>query len=147
MTRPGFYARVGNYTDWIVENSSKVPTYPITPPDFLNDKYGDQDGGDTGGGDTGGGDTGGGDTGGGDTGGGDTGGGDTGGGDTGGGDTGGGDTGGGDTGGGDTGDDGCNDSISANNCNIGKDRDSGGSLGFIGLLLLCSAAFYRRLRD
>ncbi|PLC57586.1 trypsin-like serine protease [Photobacterium carnosum] len=142
MTRPGFYARVGNYTDWIVENSSKVPTYPITPPDFLNDKYGDQDGDDTGGGDTGGGDTGGGDTGGGDTGGGDTGGGDTG-----GGDTGGGDTGGGDTGGGDTGDDGCNDSISANNCNIGKDRDSGGSLGFIGLLLLCSAAFYRRLRD
>ena len=87
MTRPGFYARVGYYTDWIIENSSKKPMHPITPPDFLDDKYNDQDG------------------------------------------------------------NGCNDSISANNCNIGKDRDSGGSLGFIGLLLLCSAAFYRRLRD
>ncbi|KAE8177161.1 trypsin-like serine protease [Photobacterium carnosum] len=87
MTRPGFYARVGYYTDWIIDNSSKKPMHPITPPDFLDDKYNDQDG------------------------------------------------------------NGCNDSISANNCNIGKDRDSGGSLGFIGLLLLCSAAFYRRLRD
>ncbi|MBY3788006.1 trypsin-like serine protease [Photobacterium carnosum] len=87
MTRPGFYARVGYYTDWIIENSSKKPMHPITPPDFLDDKYNDQDG------------------------------------------------------------NGCNDSISANNCNMGKDRDSGGSLGFIGLLLLCSAAFYRRLRD
>ncbi|MCD9525617.1 trypsin-like serine protease [Photobacterium carnosum] len=87
MTRPGFYARVGYYTDWIIENSSKKPMHPITPPDFLDNKYNDQDG------------------------------------------------------------NGCNDSISANNCNIGKDRDSGGSLGFIGLLLLCSAAFYRRLRD
>ncbi|PSW38692.1 serine protease [Photobacterium phosphoreum] len=86
MTRPGFYARVGNYTDWIVENSSKKPMHPITPPDFLSDKYNDQDG------------------------------------------------------------DGCNDSISANNCNIGKDRDGGGSFGFIGLLLLCSGAFFRRLK-
>lgn len=96
MTQPSFYARVGNYTDWIIDNSSKVPAFPITPPDFLTDKYGDQDGGDTGGGDTGG--------------------------------------------------DGCNDSISANNCNIGKDSDGGGSFGFIGLLLLCSSAFFRRLR-
>ncbi|WP_408901064.1 trypsin-like serine protease [Photobacterium piscicola] len=86
MTQPGFYARVGNYTDWIVENSNKVPAQPITPPDFLADKYDDQDG------------------------------------------------------------DGCNDSISANNCNIGKDSDGGGSFGFIGLLLLCSSAFFRRLR-
>ncbi|MCD9475285.1 trypsin-like serine protease [Photobacterium phosphoreum] len=134
MTQPSFYARVGNYTNWIVDNSSKdkVPADPITPPDFIVD----QDGGGTGGGDTGGGDTGGGDTGGGDTGGGDTG----------GGGTGGGGTGGGDTGGGDTGSDGCNDSISANNCNIGKDRDGGGSFGFIGLLLLCSGAFFRRLK-
>lgn len=97
MTRPGFYARVGNYTNWIVDNSSKVPSNSITPPDFIID----QDGGDTGGGDTG---------------------------------------------GGDTGSDGCNDSISANNCNIGKDRDGGGSFGFIGLLLLCSGAFFRRLK-
>ncbi|WP_394167281.1 trypsin-like serine protease [Photobacterium piscicola] len=86
MTRPGFYARVGYYTDWIIENSSKKPMHPITPPDFLDDKYNDQDG------------------------------------------------------------NGCNDSISANNCNIGKDSDGGGSFGFIGLLLLCSSAFFRRLR-
>ncbi|MEC6823550.1 trypsin-like serine protease [Photobacterium piscicola] len=86
MTRPGFYARVGYYTDWIIDNSSKKPIHPITPPDFLDDKYNDQDG------------------------------------------------------------DGCNDSISANNCNIGKDSDGGGSFGFIGLLLLCLSAFFRRLR-
>ena len=84
MTRPGFYARVGNYTNWINDNSSRVPTYPITPPDFISDKYDDQQ---------------------------------------------------------------CNDSLSANNCNIGKDRDSGGSFGFIGLLLLCSGAFVRRFKD
>lgn len=90
MTRPGFYARVGNYTNWISDNSSKVPAYPITPPDFLTDKYGDQDDDQDG--------------------------------------------------------NGCNDSISANNCNIGKDSDGGGSFGFIGLLLLCSSAFFRRLR-
>lgn len=83
MTRPGFYARVGNYTNWIVDNSSKVPSNSITPPDFISDKYDDQQ---------------------------------------------------------------CNDSISANNCNIGKDRDGGGSFGFIGLLLLCSGAFFRRLK-
>ena len=83
MTRPGFYARVGNYTNWIKDNSSRVPTYPITPPDFISDKYDDQQ---------------------------------------------------------------CNDSLSANNCNIGKDRDGGGSFGFIGLLLLCSGAFFRRLK-
>ena len=86
MTRPGFYARVGYYTDWIIENSSKKPMHPITPPDFLDDKYNDQDG------------------------------------------------------------NGCNDSISANNCNIGKDRDGGGSFGAIGLLLLCGGAFIRRFR-
>ena len=45
-----------------------------------------------------------------------------------------------------SGDDGCNDSISANNCNIGKDRDGGGSFGAIGLLLLCGGAFIRRFR-
>ncbi|PSW33524.1 serine protease [Photobacterium phosphoreum] len=83
MTRPGFYARVGNYTNWIVDNSSKVPSNSITPPDFISDKYDDQQ---------------------------------------------------------------CNDSISANNCNIGKDRDGGGSFGFIGLLLLSSGAFFRRLK-
>ena len=86
MTRPGFYARVGYYTDWIIENSSKKPMHPITPPNFLDDKYNDQDG------------------------------------------------------------NGCNDSISANNCNIGKDRDGGGSFGAIGLLLLCGGAFIRRFR-
>ena len=87
MTRPGFYARVGYYTDWIIENSNKVPAHPITPPDFLADKYDDQDG------------------------------------------------------------DGCNDSISANNCNIGKDSDGGGSFGFIGLLFLCYGMFFRRSRN
>ncbi|WP_163920384.1 trypsin-like serine protease [Photobacterium sp. Alg240-V54] len=131
MTRPSFYARVGNYTNWIIDNSNKIPTYPITPPDFLNDKYDDQDGGGTGGGGTDGGGTDGGGTGGGGTG---------------GGGTGGGGTDGGGTDGGGTGSDGCNDSLSANNCNIGKDRDGGGSFGFIGLLLLCSSAFFRRLR-
>lgn len=90
MTRPGFYARVGNYTTWIMGNSSKIPSQSITPPDFLLDKYDDQ-GSSTGGED-------------------------------------------------------CNDSLSANNCNIGKDRDSGGSFGFIGLLLLFSSLFFRRLR-
>ncbi|PSW60553.1 serine protease [Photobacterium kishitanii] len=86
MTLPSFYARVGNYTNWIVDNISKVPSNPITPPDFLADKYDDTDSED------------------------------------------------------------CNDSLSANNCNIGKDRDSGGSFGFIGLLLLCGGVFFRRLR-
>ncbi|SKA11231.1 trypsin-like serine protease [Photobacterium toruni] len=140
MTRPGFYARVGHYTDWIVDNSSKVPANPITPPDFIID----QDSGGTGGGGTDGGGTGGGGTGGGGTDGGGTDGGGTGGGGTGGGGTGGGGT---DGGGTDGGDEDCNDSISANNCNIGKDRDGGGSFGFISLLLLCYGAFVRRLTD
>lgn len=88
MTRPGFYARVGNYTNWIVDNSSKVPANSITPPDFILDKDDDQGGGN----------------------------------------------------------EECNDSLSANNCNIGKDRDGGGSFGFISLLMLLGSAFFRRLR-
>ncbi len=35
MTLPSFYARIGNYTNWIVDNISKVPSNPITPLDFL----------------------------------------------------------------------------------------------------------------
>ncbi|OBU20131.1 serine protease [Photobacterium aquimaris] len=88
MTRPSFYARVGNYTNWIEANSSKVPVNPITPPDFIIDQDDDQGGGN----------------------------------------------------------EECNDSLSANNCNIGKDRDGGGSFGFISLLMLLSSAFFRRLR-
>lgn len=35
--RPGFYARVGTYYDWIEENVGTIPDKPITNPDFIEE--------------------------------------------------------------------------------------------------------------
>ncbi|AJR06006.1 serine protease [Photobacterium gaetbulicola] len=43
--RPGFYARVGNYYEWIEKNVGTIPEAPVTNPDFIEGGNNEGEGG------------------------------------------------------------------------------------------------------